>query len=255
MRIIAPMPDLDVAALAAELEPLSARRMLARVYEIFDPDTIAISFSGAEDVLLLELACDVLGRSGRKPRVFSLDTGRLHGETYRYFATVEQHYDLRIEYCFPQAPAVERLVRQKGLFSFVQDGHQECCGIRKVEPLRRQLAGLDAWITGQRRDQSITRSDVAVFERDVSFAGRNGPLYKLNPLAKLSSAEVWESIRAFEVPYNPLHERGMISIGCEPCTRAVLPGQHEREGRWWWELADHKECGLHVAEPSERSDG
>jgi phosphoadenosine phosphosulfate reductase len=240
------MTDLDLAALAAQFEQLSPRRMLARAWELFGADEIAISFSGAEDVLLIELACDALRPV--KPRVFSLDTGRLHPETYRFFAKVEQHYGLRIEYAFPQAAAVEQLVRRKGLFSFYEDGHQECCGIRKVEPLRRQLAGLRAWVTGQRRDQSNTRTDVPVLERDGNPGRDGGPLYKLNPLAAMTSAEVWESIRAFEVPHNPLHERGMISIGCEPCTRAVLPGQHEREGRWWWEQADHKECGLHVVD-------
>jgi thioredoxin-dependent adenylylsulfate APS reductase len=236
----------DVAAIAAELAELSPRRILRRAYELFAVDDVAISFSGAEDVLVIDFACDVLADSGRKPRVFSLDTGRLHPETYRFFAKVEQHYGLRIEYAFPQTDAVEQLVRRKGLFSFYEDGHQECCGIRKVEPLRRQLAGLRAWVTGQRRDQSNTRVEVPVFERDPNPGRAGGPLYKLNPLAAMSSAEVWETIRAFEVPHNPLHERGMISIGCEPCTRAILPGQHEREGRWWWEQADHKECGLHL---------
>lgn len=241
-----PMTDLDVAALAAEFDRLSPRRMLARAWELFAADEIAISFSGAEDVLVIELACEVLRPRGLVPRVFSLDTGRLHPETHRFFATVEQRYGLRIEYMFPQAPAVEQLVRRKGLFSFYEDGHHECCSIRKVEPLGRALASCRAWVTGQRRDQSNTRAEVPVFERDAKPGLAGGPLYKLNPLAGQTSAEVWESIRAFEVPYNPLHERGMVSIGCEPCTRAILPGQHEREGRWWWEQADHKECGLHV---------
>jgi thioredoxin-dependent adenylylsulfate APS reductase len=247
----------DVAAITAELAELSPRRILRRAYELFAFDDVAISFSGAEDVLVIEFACDVLAESGRKPRVFSLDTGRLHAETYRYLAEVERHYGLRIEYCFPQAAAVEALVRSKGLFSFYEDGHQECCGIRKVEPLRRQLATVRAWITGQRRDQSPnTRAAVPVFERDTNFAGRDGgPLYKLNPLAAMRSAEVWDTIRAFEIPHNPLHERGMISIGCEPCTRAVLPGEHERAGRWWWEEATKKECGLHVGNGDRDGDG
>lgn len=240
-------PDIDPDALARELAELSPRRILRRAFELFSLDDIAISFSGAEDVLLIELACDVLG--DRKPRVFSLDTGRLHGETYRFMAKVEQHYGLRIEVCFPEAAAVEGLVRRKGLFSFFEDGHQECCGIRKVAPLRRQLGTMRAWITGQRRDQSPhTRGAVQVFERDTAFAGRDGgPLFKLNPLVSMSSDEVWDTIRAFEVPYNPLHERGFVSIGCEPCTRAILPGEHERAGRWWWETETKKECGLHVA--------
>ncbi len=236
---------MDPEALALEFESLSPRRALRRAFETFGLDDVAISFSGAEDVLLIELACDVLG--DRKPRVFSLDTGRLHPETYRFFAEVESHYGLRIEYCFPQAAAVEDLVRRKGLFSFFEDGHKECCGIRKVEPLRRRLSDLRLWITGQRRDQSPdTRASVPVFALDPGFPGKaGGPLYKLNPLAGMASASVWDTIRAFEVPFNPLHARGMVSVGCEPCTRAVLPGEHERAGRWWWEEATKKECGLH----------
>ena len=240
---------LDHEALARELAELSPRRILRRAFELFDPDDVAISFSGAEDVLLIEFACELLEARDRKPRVFSLDTGRLHGETYRFMAKVEKHYGLHIEYCFPEAAAVEGLVRKKGLFSFIEDGHSECCGIRKVAPLRRQLSGLRAWITGQRRDQSPrTRGSVQALELDASFSGREGgPLYKFNPLVSMSSDEVWDTIRAFEVPYNTLHERGYVSIGCEPCTRAILPGEHERAGRWWWEDATKKECGLHIA--------
>ncbi|PRQ03317.1 Phosphoadenosine phosphosulfate reductase [Enhygromyxa salina] len=253
------MPDtsgseLDIDHIARELSELSPRRILARAFELFELDDIAISFSGAEDVLLIDFACDLLG--DRKPRVFSLDTGRLHPETYRFMAEVERRYELRIEYCFPEAAAVEALVRTKGLFSFYEDGHHECCGVRKVAPLRRQLGTLRAWITGQRRDQSPrTRGAVPVLERDGSFSGRDGgPLYKFNPMVSMGSDEVWDTIRAFEVPYNALHERGLVSIGCEPCTRAVLPGEHERAGRWWWEAATKKECGLHVTGEDQDTD-
>ena len=203
---------------------------------------VAISFSGAEDVLLIEYAA----QTGLPFRVFSLDTGRLHAETYRFFQAVEERYRLHIEYTFPDAPAVERLVRAKGMFSFYQDGHKECCDIRKVDPLRRQLSGLKAWITGQRRDQSPTRSAVPVSQADPVFKGLGGgELMKFNPLANVSSNDIWFAIRALNVPFNPLHERGFVSIGCEPCTKAILPSQHEREGRWWWEEATKKECGLH----------
>jgi len=207
-------------------------------------DEVAIAFSGAEDVILIEYA----RQTGRPFRVFSLDTGRLHPETYRFFATVEEHYDLRIEYRFPAAAAVERMVNEKGMFSFYRDGHGECCGIRKVEPLKRELAELRAWITGQRRDQSPgTRAEIPPVEVDRAFTGVGGDeLIKFNPLAKTTSEQVWNAIRALGVPYNPLHERGFVSIGCEPCTRPILPGQHEREGRWWWEEATRKECGLHL---------
>lgn len=204
---------------------------------------LAMAFSGSEDAILLEY----LQQAGAACRIFTLDTGRLHPETHRFIATLEARYGLRIEARFPDFVAVEALVRSKGLFSFLQDGHAECCGIRKVEPLRRQLAELTGWITGQRRDQSPgTRSRLAVVELDQTHIGRDGaPLLKWNPLAARTSTEVWDAIRAFEVPYNELHDRGFVSIGCEPCTRSLLPGQHEREGRWWWERADKKECGLH----------
>lgn len=204
---------------------------------------IAISFSGAEDVVLIDIA----SRLGKPFRVFSLDTGRLHVETYQFIETVRKHYGIRIEICFPDAEAVQNLVNEKGLFSFYVDDHKECCGIRKVQPLRKKLATLDGWITGQRKDQSPdTRNDIPVVQADPGFSGPNKQLIKYNPLANWSSADVWSYIRLMEIPYNPLHEKGFISIGCEPCTKAVLPNQHEREGRWWWEEATKKECGLHI---------
>ncbi len=234
--------SIDVESLAVELEGASPLTVLRRALQVQGND-LAISFSGAEDVLLIEYA----SQTELPFRVFSLDTGRLHPETYRFFRTVEDHYGIRIEYCFPPAAAVETLVREKGLFSFYEDGHGECCGVRKVDPLRRQLSQLRGWATGQRRDQSPgTRTDVPVVQIDGAHTGSDdGRLIKWNPLADMSGDEVWDAIRAFDVPYNPLHARGMVSIGCEPCTRAILPGQHEREGRWWWEREDDKECGLH----------
>ncbi|MCH9855483.1 MAG: phosphoadenylyl-sulfate reductase, partial [Gammaproteobacteria bacterium] len=126
------------------------------------------------------------------------------------------------------------------------DGHKECCEIRKVTPLRAHLAGFDAWITGQRRDQSPTRSEVPIIEFDKAFSTPQRRLIKVNPLANTSSMEVWQLIRSLEIPYNDLHDQGFASIGCEPCSRPVGPGQHEREGRWWWEEATQKECGLHI---------
>jgi len=202
----------------------------------------AISFSGAEDVVLIDMAA----KSKLPFKVFSLDTGRLHAETYRFIETVRTHYGIEIEICFPEAQAVSEMVNKKGLFSFYQDDHKECCGIRKVAPLRKRLSQANAWMTGQRKDQSpSTRNSVPVVQVDTAFTGADGELVKFNPLANWSSEEVWMYIRALEVPYNPLHEKGFISIGCEPCTRPVLPNQHEREGRWWWEEATQKECGLH----------
>jgi len=229
-----------IDSLHSELEGQSPRAILKAALTHYD--NIAISFSGAEDVVLIEMAHKLTDNL----RVFTLDTGRLHPETYEFIETVRQHYDIEIEILFPEADAVQNLVRQKGLFSFYQDGHSECCGIRKVTPLRKKLATVDAWITGQRRDQSPgTRNQVPVVQADTAFSTEEKTLVKFNPLANWSSKEVWDYIRITEAPYNPLHERGFISIGCQPCTRPVLPGQHEREGRWWWEEATHKECGLH----------
>jgi thioredoxin-dependent adenylylsulfate APS reductase len=228
----------DIEELRANVEGRSARRIVEIALERFSPE-IVIAFSGSDDVLLVELA----HQSKRPYRVMTLDTGRLHGETHRFFAEVERHYGIHIEYCFPRAEAVETLVRKKGPFSFYRDGHAECCGIRKVEPLRRHLAGQKAWITGQRRDQSPTRADVPLVELDEQSA--DPPLVKFNPLARMSGSEVWDAIRAFGVPHNSLHARGMTSIGCEPCTRALLPYEHERAGRWWWESETKKECGIH----------
>ena len=203
---------------------------------------IALSFSGAEDVVLIDMAKKV-----EVPyRAFTLDTGRLHPETYQFIDRVRERYKIEVEVFFPQSEAVQNLVREKGMFSFYQDGHQECCGIRKVEPLRRALSGMDAWITGQRCDQSPgTRMDLPVVHLDSLFGSDGRDLVKFNPLAHWTSRQVWNYIRENNVPYNSLHERGFISIGCEPCTRGVFPGEHERAGRWWWEDQTKKECGLH----------
>ena len=228
----------EVAISFAERHPSEILQFALENYE----GGIAISFSGAEDVVLVDMAAKI----GGKFSVFSLDTGRLHPETYQLIDKVREHYGIPIEIYFPQASAVENLVKAKGLYSFYKDGHKECCGVRKVEPLRRALKPLDAWVTGQRHDQSpSTRAKVAVVEIDPVFSSPDHELIKFNPLANWTSRQVWNYIRENDVPYNSLHEQGFISIGCEPCTRRVLPGQHEREGRWWWEDQTKKECGLH----------
>jgi phosphoadenosine phosphosulfate reductase len=237
------MTSSAIDTLSARIDGASPARIVATALE-HHGDEVAIAFSGAEDVLLIEYA----HQSGLPYRVFCLDTGRLHPETLEFVRHVEERYGIRIEVQFPERPAVESLVKKKGLFSFYEDGHGECCGIRKVEPLERLLATLGGWVTGQRRDQSPgTRDRVGAIELDVAHLGlRRQPLLKWNPLADMTSADVWDAIRAFDVPFNPLHARGFISIGCAPCTRPILPGQHEREGRWWWEDATKKECGLHA---------
>ena len=236
------MTAFDIDSLQTQLQGKNPRTILKVALANFD--NIAISFSGAEDVVLIDLALQI-----RKDiQVFSLDTGRLHPETYQFIEQVRKHYKIDIELLSPNYHSLETLVKTKGLFSFYEDGHHECCAIRKVEPLHRKLANLDAWITGQRKDQSVdTRSDIPEVQLDGSLAVAEKPVYKFNPLLNWSSAQVWDYIEAYQVPYNSLHSQGYISIGCQPCTRSVLPNQHERAGRWWWEDATKKECGLHAA--------
>jgi phosphoadenosine phosphosulfate reductase len=206
-------------------------------------EACALAFSGAEDVVLIDMAA----RTGLPYSVFCLDTGRLHEETYRFIDRVRGFYGIDVQVMFPEPLAVETLVKKKGLFSFKEDGHGECCGIRKVQPLRRALGQYRAWATGQRRDQSpATRGTVAVVEVDASFAGKEGRLLKLNPLTFWTSQQVWDYIRSERVPYNELHDHGFVSIGCQPCTRPLRPGEHERAARWWWEEATQRECGLHL---------
>ena len=234
----------QIDAAATRLAHAHPADIISEALALFD--NVTISFSGAEDVVLVDFAAGEAKKLGRSFRVFSLDTGRLHPETLEFIERVRDHYGIAVETFSPQADAVEQLVREKGLFSFRSDGHGECCGIRKVEPLGRALANVDAYITGQRKDQSPgTRDDIPVVQLDPGFGRADNPLVKFNPLANWTSAQVWQQIIAYGVPYNPLHDQGFKSIGCAPCTRATHPGEHERAGRWWWEEATQKECGLH----------
>jgi phosphoadenosine phosphosulfate reductase len=229
----------DIAALNTTFQDQQPKQILQHL--LAEIPNLAISFSGAEDVALVVMAWKI----SRDIKVFSLDTGRLHPETLRFMEKVRTHYEIDIEFLSPNATELEAFTRSKGLFSFYEDGHEACCGIRKIAPLRKHLQGVDAWITGQRRDQSPTRTNVATAEIDTAFSTPEKPLLKFNPFANWTSRQVWDYIRMFDVPYNPLHDQGFISIGCEPCTRPIGPNQHEREGRWWWEEATAKECGLH----------
>jgi phosphoadenosine phosphosulfate reductase len=236
------MTPSDIKNLQAELHNKKPRSIIKAALEHFD--NIAVSFSGAEDVVLIDLILNIK----KDIQIFSLDTGRLHPETYRFIEKVRQHYQIDIEILTPNKEQLDPFIKQKGLFSFYNDGHQECCGLRKVEPLRQKLSQLDAWITGQRKDQSLdTRQDIPEVQIDTAFSTGNKPLAKFNPLLNWSSAQVWDYIEAYQLPYNELHKKGYISIGCEPCTRTVIPNQHERTGRWWWESESKKECGLHAS--------
>ncbi|MGH1449132.1 MAG: phosphoadenylyl-sulfate reductase [Pseudomonadaceae bacterium] len=234
-----PHAQLDVETLAQEYASKSPQQILQLAMDHFDD--LWLSFSGADDIVVLDMAWKI----NPDIRVFTLDTGRLHPETYRFLEQVRKHYGIQIEVLSPDHQALEAYVKEKGLFDFYESGHGECCGIRKIAPLRRKLSGVDAWITGQRKDQSPTRTNVPVIEVDSAFSTPERELIKFNPLSNYTSEDVWNYIRMLEIPYNSLHERGFVSIGCEPCTRPVLPNQHEREGRWWWEEATQKECGLH----------
>jgi phosphoadenosine phosphosulfate reductase len=209
------------------------------VAEFGDQVALASSF-GAEDVVLIDLLC----RVAERPRIFAIDTGRLHEATYEVMDRLRARYQLRFEVYFPERSLVEQLATEHGFHSFRDslEARHACCYARKVEPLSRALSRLDAWITGLRREQSVTRTSVAAVEVDHAHDG----IVKINPLADWTALEVWEHIRRHDVPYNCLHDEGFPSIGCAPCTRAVQPGEHPRAGRWWWEAPEQKECGLHV---------
>ncbi|MDE2624428.1 MAG: phosphoadenylyl-sulfate reductase [Betaproteobacteria bacterium] len=213
--------------------------LLQRAAAEFQPLALASSL-GAEDMVLT----DLIFRNQLPVTVFTLDTGRLPEPTQRLMARVREHYGQPIRIYFPEAADVEQFVAQHGVNGFYEGIAQRraCCGIRKVAPLRRALAGQKAWITGLRRDQSPTRTALAVQAWDEEHG-----LTKFSPLADWSQEEVWTYLRAHHVPYNALHDQGYASIGCSPCTRAIQAGEDERAGRWWWEHPETKECGLHLS--------
>lgn len=229
----------DLEALNAAVVGASPSAILARAFETFGDDLVFASSLSVEDTALLDMALAL------RPtvRVFTLDTGRLPEETYEVLERLRHRYKIDIEVFFPDTRATEELVTLKGPLSFYDsvDDRKACCRVRKVEPLRRALAGARAWATGLRREQSVTRQALLPFERDES----NGGLVKVSPLAAWSAEEVWAYVKERNVPYNKLHDRGYPSIGCAPCTRAVGAGEDARAGRWWWESPDSKECGLH----------
>ena len=217
-----------------------ASRRLSEAAERHSPATFASSF-GAEDMVIL----DLIHRLGLAIDIFTLDTGRLHPETHELIARAQQVYRLPVRVLSPDPVELEPFVTQHGVNAFY-DGielRKRCCAIRKLGPLRRALQGKALWITGLRREQSVTRTDVEV----LAFDQANG-LLKLNPLAEWTEADVWAYVHRYDVPINALHQRGYPSIGCAPCTRAIEPGEDARAGRWWWEQPASKECGLHVDE-------
>jgi phosphoadenosine phosphosulfate reductase len=222
-----------------ELESETPETLLAWAGGTFGRRIALASSFGVEDVVLIHMAT----RLRPDFRVLAIDTGRLPEET---FAVAEElrRRGARIEWLFPDRERLEELQSSAGLFSFRQSVEQRraCCQVRKVEPLLRALRGLDAWVTGLRREQSLARESVRAVEVDEAHGG----LLKLSPLAAWSEAQVWAYVRAHRLPYSALHDRGYPSVGCAPCTRAVEPGEPPRAGRWWWESPEHKECGLHL---------
>lgn len=226
-----------------ELEKKSAQEILKWALDTYKGRVALSSSFQCEESVLIDMLYKLTG-SGSRFRVFTLDTGRMNEETYEVMERMREKYGISIESQFPDREAVEKLEREKGLYSFREsvENRKECCNIRKVVPLNRALANLDAWITGLRTEQSVTRTDTQKIQPDAPRKG----IVKINPLIDWTSEQVWDYIKTNKVPYNRLHDMGYPSIGCAPCTRAVKPGEGIRAGRWWWENPEHKECGLHL---------
>ena len=227
------------AALAPQLQlkAQAVRGALASALERHGRLTYSNSL-GAESMVLT----DIIWTHLPQIEIFSIDTGRLHEETYRLLDRLQRRYGRTLRVVYPDARELERLVARQGMNGFYEslEARLECCRIRKVEPFRRAIAGFPAWVTGVRHEQSPGRAQLRAEEWDAGYG-----LYKVSPLLEWSESEVWEYIRARGLPYNPLHDRQYPSIGCSPCTRAIQPGESRRAGRWWWEQAESRECGLH----------
>lgn len=230
----------DVKKIVKDFDNLSAQEVLEWVIEKYG-DRVAIASSfGIEDVVLIDMAYKV----DPKIKVFTIDTGRLPQETYRVMEKIREKYGISIKVYFPDTRAIEDMVTRYGpdLFYRSVDLRKLCCQVRKVDPLKRALRELDAWICGLRREQSVTRREVKKVEIDVA----HNNILKVNPLADWTTTQLWKYVRENNVPYNELHDKGYPSIGCAPCTRAIKEGEDIRAGRWWWEKPEQKECGLHL---------
>jgi phosphoadenosine phosphosulfate reductase len=221
-----------------ELSKKSAEEVLAFFLTEFKHRIALASSLGAEDQVLTHLIANI----NPDTQIFTLDTGRVFPETYDLMARTNEKYSIKLKVYFPDAARVENMVNKKGINLFYEsvENRKLCCQIRKVEPLKRAFQGLDVWICGLRKDQSVTR----FFTRMVEWDDNNG-LIKINPLLNWTEKQVWTYIKENDVPYNELHDKGFPSIGCQPCTRAIKPREEVRAGRWWWENPDQKECGLH----------
>jgi thioredoxin-dependent adenylylsulfate APS reductase len=235
-----------IAELAGEYEHRPPQAVLAWLLERFGSRAAICTSFQADGMAILDMAW----RIDPRVRVFTVDTGRLPQETYQLLDQVREKYGIEIEVYFPDATQVESIVRRHGVNLFYRDAQLRllCCQTRKVLPLKRVLDSLDAWVTGLRRDQSTTRAAVQKIEADEEHGG----LIKVNPLADWTEQQVWDYIRAHEVPYHPFYDQGYTSIGCAPCTRPTTPEEDPRAGRWWWESGVDKECGMHCTIESGR---
>ena len=232
--------ELQIKKIAEEMEHKSAMEVLKWAINAYAPKIALASSFGAEDVILIDMMVKI---NKEKAKIFTLDTGRLNQETYDVMDAIRKKYDIQIEVYFPEQRETEEMVKIKGMNLMYEsvENRKLCCEIRKVHPLNRALSKLDGWITGLRREQAITRANIYKLEIDSS----HGNIVKINPLADWTNEMIWDYIHKNNVPYNKLHDSGYPSIGCEPCTRAVHRGEDPRAGRWWWEDATQKECGLH----------
>jgi phosphoadenosine phosphosulfate reductase len=234
-------PSHTLASLSAELSGLNEVGALRRLAALFPGQVVFSTSLGYED----QVVTDLIATNNVPIRFFTLDTGRMFAETYSVWNKTLSRYGISIETMYPDAAKVEALMTGKGPYSMYEsvENRKECCGIRKVEPLNRALAGNKIWITGIRAEQSANRTDMAQLEWDEAHQ-----LFKFHPLMHWTFEQVKQYVAEHRVPYNPLHDKGFVSIGCQPCTRAIQPGEDFRAGRWWWEDNSKKECGLHVHE-------
>ena len=234
---------------SGRLEELSAQRLLTWGFERFTPRiALSASFGSPDGMVLLDMMCQL---DPRRTRVFTIDTGRVPQETHNLIDRVRERYEVEVEVYFPDPERVQKMVRTHGMNLFYDSVEKRklCCGVRKVEPLQRALADLDAWISGLRPEQSVTRTEVTAVEIDEVHDGR----IKLNPLARWTKDDVWAYVRKHAVPVNALHAKGYPSVGCAPCSRAIREGEDERAGRWWWEQPENRECGIHTGYEEEGS--
>jgi phosphoadenosine phosphosulfate reductase len=234
---------------SGRLNQLSAQEILAWGFERFVPRiALSASFGSPDGMVILDIMHQL---DPKKARVFTIDTGRLPQETYNLIDRVRDRYEVEVEVYFPDPERVQKMVRTHGMNLFYESPEKRklCCAIRKVEPLERALGDLDAWISGLRPEQSVTRASVLPVEVDDVHDGR----IKLNPLATWTKEDVWAYVRKHAVPVNALHAKGYPSVGCAPCSRAIREGEDERAGRWWWEQPENRECGIHTGYEEEGS--